>query len=509
MLKRSEYSRGWLMGDVVAAAFGAAVLFGIAVHSTGPGGATSLGRVLELCAAAGILFLAWEVPLSIAASGALLTSTFAGNWQLMGLPSSIGPERVLFAIVLVRALARTRRRQERVPWSVGHWLLVVLLLYATASAIWVGTIETRDGIVLLLDRLGVIPIALFALSPVIFRTRVDRSRVLVALAGLGTYLAFTAWMEMLGIRGAILPHYISDPSLGYQYGRARGPFLESVANGMALFDCGVAAAMLFALSKNTRTRTTAAACVAFCASALPLTLTRSIWIGSAVGIAAALVCTPSLRRTALRFAPAAGVLVLPLVLVGGFSTALQARSSDQFPIWDRINTDAAAIRMIQARPMLGFGWDTFEAKNAPYFVQTGDTPLSSGVNATVHNVFLGTAVELGVVGLAIWVTALLGLFGWIVVHPERGVFTAENKAWRAGTVAVLAQWVVVANLAPLGYVLPNLVLWLMCGVCWGLLPAPAPSRASPGGRRASSTRLRFKLGRGSSGFGDARPAGAS
>src|SRR5438093_1302521 len=66
-----------------------------------------------------------------------------------------------------------------------------------------------------------------------------------ALVALGAYLGLTAVFEGLGLDALIVPRYIADPGAGIHFGRARGPFVEAVADGLALFGCGVAAAVAF------------------------------------------------------------------------------------------------------------------------------------------------------------------------------------------------------------------------------------------------------------------------
>ena len=42
----------------------------------------------------------------------------------------------------------------------------------------------------------------------------------------------------------------------------------------------------------------------------------------------------------------------------------------------------------------------------------------------------------------------------------------ELRWWRVGLIAIAVQWFVVANFVPLGYALPNALLWLWAGVAW-------------------------------------------
>ncbi len=78
----------------------------------------------------------------------------------------------------------------------------------------------------------------------------------------------------------------------------------------------------------------------------------------------------------------------------------------------------------------------------------------------MHNVFLVRLVELGVLGAALWGAA----FVVAVIAPIRSRVASLPQGWRIGLAAIVIQWIVVANLGPLPYVFPNLVLWMWAGI---------------------------------------------
>ena len=89
---------------------------------------------------------------------------------------------------------------------------------------------------------------------------------------------------------------------------------------------------------------------------------------------------------------------MAFVLIPGLSAKVQARASEQGPVWDRENLTVAALNMVSARPLLGFGWSRFQQESAPYFQQSPNYPLTA-TGIDVHNYFFTYAVELGLVGL--------------------------------------------------------------------------------------------------------------
>src|SRR5439155_16096607 len=109
----------------------------------------------------------------------------------------------------------------------------------------------------------------------------------------GAYIAFVTWADAFKVNALVWPKYILDPSVGITQGRGRGPFAAADANGLALAACSVAAVIGFL---EWRQRWVKAACMAVVFLGVGgtfLTLTRSVWIGTA---AAGIVTMLSFRE---------------------------------------------------------------------------------------------------------------------------------------------------------------------------------------------------------------------
>jgi O-antigen ligase len=170
-------------------------------------------------------------------------------------------------------------------------------------------------------------------------------------------------------------------------------------------------------------------------------------------------------------------VVLLLFLVPGLESKASNRLDDQLPIWDRYNTNAAAIRMAEARPIFGFGWQTFQTKGPDYMRLAANYPLT-GAGNEVHNVFLSHAAELGIAGSLLWTAAFLAGVGGAIVR--RG--PPELVPWRVGLLAVAVMFVVVANLGPLSYPFPNLLIWTWAGVAGSAYFLQPPDDDAPARR---------------------------
>jgi O-antigen ligase len=396
---------------------------------------------------------AWTLSIGLA------LGVFNSHWPDIGLSFSM--DRVIIGVGIASTLVRAVRARG---WSAlrttpVHWLIAVTALYAATSAILAGTLDDSVARYALIDRFGLLPFLVFFIAPLAFPEPRDRQVLLGVLVGLGAYLGITALLETTGPDSLVVPGYITDPNVGIHFDRARGPFTEAVANGMAMFGCGVAAVIAVTQWRG-RWRLVAGGVAVLCVLGELFTLTRAVWLSAGIAAVAALLATPQTRRVIV---PAS--IVGLLLVVGAFAAipGLQGkadeRSNDQQPIWDRKNSDAAALRMIDARPLLGFGWGRFALDSDSYYRQSPDYPLT-GVREA-HNVYLSDAVELGLIGALVWFTALLlGVGGAIF---KRG--PPDLIPWKLGLVAVLVEWLVVATTTPLAFAMPIMLMWMWAGMC--------------------------------------------
>jgi O-antigen ligase len=337
-------------------------------------------------------------------------------------------------------------------------------VYALMSALFsetLGNAEARFG---LLDQFGFVPFVLFAVAPAVYGDPHRRRILLGTLTAVGAYLAYTSILGKLGPESLVFPDYIVDPSVGIHADRARGPFVAAGGDGLALFECGTAAVLLAVSSTERWVRGAGIAVAVVCALSIELTLTRSIWISSAVGLLVALLATRATRRYLIPVAVAAVVFVFgALAVVPGLQSDANDRVNDDQPIWDRENANAAALRMISERPLVGFGWGTFESENGDYQRLADDHPITRA-NLDEHNVFLSHAVELGLPAALLWAVALaVAVVG--ACMSRRG--PPDLHGWRIGLAAIAAQWVIVACFVPLAFAFPNALLWLWAGVAFG------------------------------------------
>jgi putative inorganic carbon (HCO3(-)) transporter len=452
-------------GAAAALAFGAAQLQGGAVTDA----AASVGILV----AAALLYLLCSAAPVYIFTAAIVLSPFAGNWKYMGLPGPAAPDRLLFvlgvAVVLFRAYVSCDLPRPRIGFA--HLLMAAALLFAACSALVYHDLLQKGPGLLLLETFGVLPFMTFWLGPVVYPTARERRILLVALVVLGAYLGLTALFETVKLNALVWPRYILNPYVGLHYGRARGPFIDAVANGVGLYVSAVASAIAARQWRGSRWRWVAWAICLLCLAGTIMTLERSIWIATAAATLLALLASRRTRRIAVPLvAGLAALIALTIFAVPGLHASVERRLHSSESIYDRLNVTHTALNMIQAKPLLGFGWDQYQSSYLPYVQQSPNIPLT-GTQIDPHSAYLTYGVELGLVGGTLWLAAVLvGVGGTALARVP-----AELQPWRIGLLALLAFFLIGEAAVP-PTVFVNASLWLWAGV---VATARYPSRDDP------------------------------
>lgn len=407
-----------------------------------------------------VVRVAFKVSLATLFTFDVASEIFSGNWKYIPFPLPL--DRIVFVLLLGLLAWRTPKRvsDRRLLLRPIHFLLLGLATYVFLNGLWAGSVLHSLGFFSWLDRLGVIPFVAFTLAPIIFSSQRSRDILLIGMTLVGLYLGYDAAMEMLRVKALVFPHYINNPNLGIQAGRARGPFLESDALGLALLDTGVFAALAAHRWNGYRVGRFCIGVAALDALGILFTLTRASWLGALVALIGAGLWHPRLRRR-LPVVVLVGGLAMggALLAVPGLSHKAVGRVDTTRSVWDRFNTDIAAFRAVGTHPVFGIGWETFETKGPSYLRESQQYPLT-GIGIEVHNVFLSHVTELGIIPGLLWAVALFAAVGGGILR--RG--PPELWVWRVGLLAIFLMFLVEANLAPLSYPFPNLVIWTMAGI---------------------------------------------
>lgn len=386
--------------------------------------------------------------------GGLYSNVFSGNSQYLGLPISL--DRVLFPLALTFLLLDSRRSSLRL--RPVHVLMVVFVLWTVYSMAASGNIADSVAQYALLDRTAV-PFIMFVTGPLFFDTPARRDALLFALSGLGAYLGVTALLEMVA-PSAVLPRYIVNPSLGMQYGRARGPFVASEAMGMALMACCFSS-ILAAVRATGTWRWVCGSVAAVCFLGNVLALTRSVWLGAVVAVLAGAFLLPASVR---RYIPRVlGLVVATTAFIAALMPSLVVSLADRLgekeSVYDRLGSNDAALRLLVDRPLTGIGWRRFFPYGADWVRQDDAYPINAVV-IEIHSVILSRAAELGIPAAVVFVAIM-------VLGPLRGLWVpaaGDLVGWRVLGLAAFTLWFVTGLFGPLALPFPNYTCWLLVGI---------------------------------------------
>lgn len=161
--------------------------------------------------------------------------------------------------------------------------------------------------------------------------------------------------------------------------------------------------------------------------AIALTLTRSAWVGTCVGLSLLLVLK--------NFRLLAALPVLAALFFGFAPPQVTDRLYSIFDLQDPTNRDRLAmartgVRMIQDYPLTGVGPNMVQE----VYVDYRDANAVQITNPHLHNVPMQIAAERGLPALALWLWFILS----VVVSSFRRLQTTTYKSLPAGGLAALA-----------------------------------------------------------------------
>ena len=259
----------------------------------------------------------------------------------------------------------------------------------------------------------VIPLVLYwiARRTTLHQREVHYFYALFALFGI--YLSLTAICEIAGAWSLVFPKVIGDPTRGIHFGRARGPFLQSVRLGLYLL-VGLAAVWIPLVWRGVwgRMGQLCGLCLApLFLVALLLTYTRSIWLGTA--LATIVLCTLTLHGKLRRLAVlglVGGALAMLTIVGHGFVAfereygAAETQESTQM----RAVFAYVSWLMFQEKPIAGYGFGHYPHENRPFLNDRQTEMYLGSIRGYIHhNTFLSLLVELGIFGFLLYVAVLL------------------------------------------------------------------------------------------------------
>ena len=329
-------------------------------------------------------------------------------------------DRVALAALVFFVVLRSLALRQRIPFAAS---VSLPMLGLTALAVTRALREPFDAqIWSIIASKYIVPFTLFHLAILIFRSSSElRHLEIFLLLALG-YLTFIAVAFLADAPSLIFPRFILDASMGFHPDRARGPFLQAVANGLSLNLLGILA-LVFSRKRK--------AILLLLWLALPVavlaTMTRAVWIAFTVSSLAAGYYLFQQSRRILIVLVAIGLIV---GLIAGLNSSslknvISDRTEERGPVEARLAVYEAGLEMFKERPFSGWPAGGMHAELARRM---------SGYHLRifyVHNTYLALLVEFGVPGLALYTILFVNLFRlsrW-KVSGERDPILTLRRVW--------------------------------------------------------------------------------
>lgn len=371
---------------------------------------------------------------------------------------SIPIDRIAFAALLVAVALRLVLARERLRIYPATWPMLALLLFGLRGVM---TQAYQQQAWSLLAAKWIVPVTLFHLAGIVFRDEASLCRLESFFVVALLYLTVMAVFYLFDFRLLIFPRFILDESIGIHADRARGPFLQAVANGVSLNLLG-----LLALHSFDRRRIRGLLGF-FLLIGVPLALlatrTRAVWFAAAVSILLAMIYgTRRVRRAGLMLCGIAALGTSAFLLYRTDSKGLAERVTDRSPVDFRLDMYRAGWQMFMEKPLKGWG---SEGRIQPEIERRISTFHPDYY--LFHNTYLELAVERGLLGL--------GLYAWLMLcflrlrHLPDEMYSVDGAAFLGRSFLrvwplLLLVYLLNASAVVMNYQFVNGLLFTLAGI---------------------------------------------
>lgn len=388
-------------------------------------------------------------------------------------------DRILLVVLFIAYAVHWRlgRTQRASPVAADYLAaaFVAVLVGSTFTHVWQSVTPEQGSPVYRLLAGYVMPLVLYWIARQAPLSERSVKFVQVALAIFGIYLGVTALLEISQQWWAVFPHHIADPKVGIHFGRARGPMVQSVSLGLALAVCLLCAVVWWPRLKRPGQLLLAATLPLYFAG-LYYTYTRSVWIGTALGlfIVLTLVLSAPWRRWVVAGMVAGGLIFAATGLDSLFAfqrefSANNTRESAEL----RGSFAYVSWKMFLDKPLLGVGFGHFPEEKIPYLADRSTELRLAPIRDWVHhNTLLSLLTETGAIGLGLFLAMLAAWSrdAWRIYRDAQAPIWAKSQA--ALTLGVLGVYLCQSLFHELSYTpLDNSLVFFLVGVTMSLKPS--------------------------------------
>lgn len=306
----------------------------------------------------------------------------------------------------------------------------------------------------------VVPFLLFHVAQLVFSGTEALEQLEIFLLLVLAYLSLMAVFFLLDVKDLIYPRFILDENLGIHADRARGPFLQAVANGVSLIFLS-----LVALDSYRRGRLHSLYALVFALAvpaAILATKTRSVWLSFAAAVVGLWISSSSRRiRRACAWLVVGGLLAASVTCVACLRDAsFGERLGERSPVEFRVSMYRAGWEMFLEKPLFGWHVDDIQpelAKRVEGFHQE---------QFFFHNSYLEVAVSYGAIGLALYLWVLWDLFRVVrTANPVtvKGGHFLDHK-FRSLWPVLIGVYLFNASFVVMNYQFVNGLLFTLAGI---------------------------------------------
>lgn len=334
--------------------------------------------------------------------------------------------------------------------------MIALTLVVLASLI--GCHNDEETWALLITKY-VFPFTLFHVAQSVFTEEKWFRRFEIFALAMLAYLSFTAIAFLIGAYPLVFPRFILDPSLGIQAERARGPFLQAVANGVSLNMLGLLVLHSYRRGSLRGVKTLLA--LVSLPIAILATMTRAVWLAFAGSVIAVLYLSKSHKVRLVSIAcTALGVVSLGVVLSAThLGVTIGDRAAESAPVEYRQAVYAGGWQMFVDRPWTGWGFHQMPAELPKYVSEFHDKVLYP------HNTYLEVLVENGLVGLVLYLWLMWEMWrlgrGRVPDFEKNGFLNRDfHRLWPI----LLSVYWINASVVVMSYHFVNGILFSLAGM---------------------------------------------
>jgi O-antigen ligase len=326
---------------------------------------------------------------------------------------SMSPDRAIFVVLFAVLAFSSLRPRTGAPLS-GTQAGVMLAFFTMCMGSWhfANSDAFRNRWLTSIFQLSAFPFCAYLLTrrlPFDLRQVLQLQNLFLAMS---VYFAITGIAEHYDLRWLVWPSYIMDPNVGLTPDRARGPLLNAADQGWVLAGGAALACIRIPRSAGV-SKMLLVGLLAICVIACYFTYTRGSWLAL---VTAAVTAAWMKRRAGGLKVVSALTAALLILAIAGFASKFSFYedtlfSRRQSTVDYRKAAMTVAWEIFVTHPVVGIGYGNF-GTNLEQFGRDSrdahDIPLDDGN----HNLFLGLASEMGIVGLLLYV----GVFS-VVLWP--------------------------------------------------------------------------------------------